>query len=246
MSNSYFLLLKGIETSMAVDRIISKQLPHPYSNCGIDNENPEYLDSFLYKMFENSNIQYSQQLCIDLCLQTFFIDDCNCTSNSFFSFFNITNCQTESQSICSFNTYLETILKNENFINQNCIENGLCPLECNHTEFRISQSYSKFSIGNYVDYVLNHPGFKSKYDEKEMSLEDVENGIVKLNIYYDSLTYTESTESVSINFVSLFSSIGGFMGLFLGMSVMTLVEILEIIINILYETFLREKYKLHF
>ena len=79
-----------------------------------------------------------------------------------------------------------------------------------------------------------------------MSLEDVENGIVKLNIYYDSLTYTESTESVSINFVSLFSSIGGFMGLFLGMSVMTLVEILEIIINILYETFLREKYKLHF
>jgi hypothetical protein len=231
---------------MAVDRIISKQLPHPYSNCGIDNENPEYLGSFLYKMFENSNIQYSQQLCIDLCLQTFFIDDCNCTSNSFFSFFNITNCKTESQSICSFNTYLETILKNENFINQNCIENGLCPLECNHTEFRISQSYSKFSIENYVDYILNHPGFKSKYDEKEISLEDVENGIVKLNIYYDSLTYTESTESVSINFVSLFSSIGGFMGLFLGMSVMTLVEILEIIINIFYETFLCEKYKLHF
>jgi hypothetical protein len=57
-------LLSGIETSIAVNRVISKQLPIPYSNCQIDNENPKHFDSFLYKMFIDKNIQYKQQQCI--------------------------------------------------------------------------------------------------------------------------------------------------------------------------------------
>ena len=60
-------------------------------------------------------------------------------------------------------------------------------------------------------------------------METIEDNIVKLNVYYESLTYVVMTESIYMSFVSLFSSIGGFMGMFLGMSVMTLVEIFEII-----------------
>ena len=79
--------------------------------------------------------------------------------------------------------------------------------------------------------IKNKNSFNSKYDEENLTIDAIDDDIVKLNIYYDSLTYTEMSESVSLTFVSLFSSIGGFMGMFLGMSLMTMVELLHIIIQ---------------
>ena len=84
------------------------------------------------------------------------------------------------------------------------------------------------------DYIKNNSAFSSKYDEDELTIDFIADDIVKLNIYYESLTYTLTEESVSINLVSMFSSIGGFIGMFLGMSIMTLVELLEIIIKYFY------------
>ena len=49
-------LLPGVETSVAVTKIISKQLPEPYSSCHIDNDEPENFESLLYKMFLEKNV----------------------------------------------------------------------------------------------------------------------------------------------------------------------------------------------
>ena len=93
---------------------------------------------------------------------------------------------------------------------------------------------SKFLSEINYDIIKSHDAFKSKYDENELTIADITDDIVKLNVYYESLTYTLSEESVSMNLVGLFASIGGFMGMFLGMSLMTLVELLEIIIKYFY------------
>ena len=68
---------------------------------------------------------------------------------------------------------------------------------------------SQFSPEIYYDFFKENAAFKSKFDEEEISLNIVKEGLTKLNIYYDSLTYTEMTESISMNSVSLLSSIGG-------------------------------------
>ena len=125
------------------------------------------------------------------------------------------------------------------FINENCIP--LCPLECNRTEYKTSLTTSQFSSEIYYDYIKNKTAFHSKFDDEELTFRTVKEGLVKLNIYYDSLTYTEMTESVSMNAVSLLSSIGGFMGMFLGMSIMTLVEILEVLIKFFYSIVFEKK-----
>jgi hypothetical protein len=57
-------LMSGVETSIAVYRVVSTHLPKPYSGCQIDNQNPEYFDSILYKMFMEKNVKYKQQQCI--------------------------------------------------------------------------------------------------------------------------------------------------------------------------------------
>ncbi len=84
-----------------------------------------------------------------------------------------------------------------------------------------------------MDLIKKRENFLSKYDNETLSDESIKNGLVKINIFYDSLSYTQITESAKMNKVSLLASIGGFMGMFLGMSLMTFVEILDIVVRLI-------------
>ncbi len=57
---------------------------------------------------------------------------------------------------------------------------------------------------------------------------------VSLNIFYNSLTYEISTESPQTDFIWLFASIGGYSGLFLGVSVFSLFEPFIVLIEIFF------------
>jgi hypothetical protein len=55
---------------------------------------------------------------------------------------------------------------------------------------------------------------------------------VRLNIYYDSLSYTHLSESPKIDFFSLIGFVGGILGLFLGVNVFSFCELIEALIEI--------------
>ena len=93
----------------------------------------------------------------------------------------------------------------------------------------------------YVDVVKRRTNFLSKYDNKTLDTPIILNRLARVNIFYDSLSYTQITESVSMNLVSLLAAIGGFMGMFLGMSLMTLVELLEIFLRIVLNRIQKKK-----
>ena len=57
------------------------------------------------------------------------------------------------------------------------------------------------------------------------------------NFYYDDLIYTEVTESPYIEISGVIGSFGGTLGLFLGLSLLSLFEILGIILNIFFCAF---------
>jgi hypothetical protein len=52
--NSEIDIMSGAETNIAVERIYSTQLPHPYSACTIDGQT-NYYQSELYEMFLKTN-----------------------------------------------------------------------------------------------------------------------------------------------------------------------------------------------
>jgi len=56
---------------------------------------------------------------------------------------------------------------------------------------------------------------------------------IYLNVFYDDLSTIFTTESPSLTAISLFGNIGGNLGLFLGMSILTFVEIIELLVNII-------------
>ena len=130
---------------------------------------------------------------------------------------------------CAYNVYFDVINK-ASFYEKNCYP--LCPIECVSTNYNAFITYNYFSKEIYVDEVRKRKNFKSKYDNKTLYRSNILNKLTRVNIFYDSLSYTLITESVSMNGVSLLAAIGGFMGMFLGMSLMTQIEFLEIILRL--------------
>jgi hypothetical protein len=213
-------LAPGVETNIQLERHFATQLPKPYSNCDIDNDNPKNVDSKLYKDFLKSNMQYSQQYCLELCFQRLVIQECGCTD-----FYSIS---LEDVDICNPNAYdcVDQVYDKftyDNFFNQICLP--LCPLQCNQTSFKVSTSSNQLVTEYYSQTVKNKA---NQLNITDLDLDDVKNSIIRFNIYFDSLSYTLISESAAMDVVALLSNIGGTMGLFLGVSVLTFMELFEI------------------
>jgi hypothetical protein len=225
-------LQPGVDTKIAIDRYFSTQLPKPYSNCDIDNENPKKFDSYLYNiMTKKMSIQYNQQTCLDLCYNEIAIIKCKC--------YDITSISPDDNPFCSINNECLNILfqeylsntSSEYYINTYCLP--LCPLECNQTSFGITLSTTDI-IPEYYSAKIQERTKSLNITNRTLSLEEIKNSMIKFSIYYESMSYTVSTESPSLDVVGLLAYIGGTLGLFLGISVLTFVEFAEIALSFIF------------
>jgi len=95
-----------------------------------------------------------------------------------------------------------------------------CPYECETVIYKLSQSY----LGRYI--------------EKNISK-------IKLSIYYPELEYVFASQLTKVSWIDLISSVGGVLGLFMGISFFTLIEILAILSEVFGEFISKNKMKLH-
>ena len=62
--------------------------------------------------------------------------------------------------------------------------------------------------------------------------ETLSDNLVEFSVYYDSLAYASVEESPKITFVELIGTLGGHLHLFLGMSLLSFLELVDIAIQI--------------
>jgi hypothetical protein len=72
----------------------------------------------------------------------------------------------------------------------------------------------------------------SDFVSRTLDSQTVAESIVDVNTFYESLSYTFTTESPQMDAVVLFGAIGGNLGLFLGVSVFSVCEVFEVLIEI--------------
>ena len=84
-----------------------------------------------------------------------------------------------------------------------------------------------------VDYLKGNKRLLTDFRTPFNSANAV-NSVVKVNIFYDSMSYELSTESPKMNIVNALASIGGNLGLFLGVSVFSLCELVEVALEIYF------------
>jgi hypothetical protein len=242
----------GLYTSVQVERAFKFMLPKPYSDCQIDNDKPKKaFNSFIYDLIAQSDYQYTQALCLTQCIQYFTIKECNCSDSLIFSHFPSPSCVTDEQIKCSSTFYTKSILDNEDggvsgFQQRVCFP--LCPTECNKTEFKVKLSSVKLMGESYLDLIKQNEKLKSDFDnatqlnnnnnnddnDDDTSIEWARKSFVRMNIFYETLSYTHSSESIKLDMLTLMAYVGGMLSLFLGLSLFSVLEVVELILHLIY------------
>jgi glutaredoxin 2 len=216
------LVSPGSLTYIAVQRTIVNQMEKPYSECSMSP------DSILYERILNLNASYTRADCISLCRQLQIEKECKCYDLYHPRINSNTFCNSTREKDCSRS---QTKIFDGSDLSSEC--NQMCPFECKKVIFStIHSQINEFSNEKAQEY-FEHKLLKSKYEQFNSSLADVKQSIINLNVFYDRLSFTQITEKPSFPFVDLISNVGGTFGLFLGISLLSFLEVVEIIYELL-------------
>ena len=106
---------------------------------------------------------------------------------------------------------------------------NVCPIECEYYGYSMSVSSDQYPTRNYAKLMM---ATKSAQLKELLQTENVTYDMIKSNfasvyIKFDSLSVTEKIEQEAITFINLISNIGGTVGLFIGISALSVLEFFE-------------------
>ena len=103
-----------------------------------------------------------------------------------------------------------------------------CPLHCSHHSYKTDISTMKFPH-NFTVNAMAHYGIQaSDYD-------DFKANVVSLRLFFNSMKMEVTTQKPAMVAFQLFSQIGGLLGLFIGASMMTLLEFFDFALVLVLE-----------
>ena len=209
----------GVSTNIGFTKTRTVQNPKPYSQCDPGTDDPNKYKSELFKMVHDYYRSYKRVICIDFCYQRLSLEKCGCNQPVFPSNFKKFSCINQSE--CMYEQL--RLFAEGSYVNDYCIPE--CPLECKMISYTKTISVNKYSNDVFDTMMSKH---------LNLSNRKFSDDIAQVNVYYESLDYTEMVELATMDFLDLLTNIGGIAGLFLGISVLSLVEILEIILEIFF------------
>ena len=218
----------GYETYIALKRKITRKLPYPYSNCikNLIPFSPESEKIFPYFALLNMSY-YDQDICMSFCYQDKLIDKCDCKDVGIESLRNTSFCSTISQLDCLFDFCTNFFYGPENSICQN-----VCHKECYKIEYEIETNVVRHPNLNYLNFLRhkNDTSFRFPDDQKKAE-KFADNSLIKLMVNYKTTEYVYTEENAQMNLEILLSRIGGQWGLFIGISFVSLIELIELLVS---------------
>ena len=232
-ANEGYTVSPGMETNLEISRVFNKKLGPLYNNCIQKSTYPgdTTIDSYLYQTIIKSNQSYRQVDCFKLCLQQEIIKMCECYSNQFE--------RLNGTVICSIEKYACMMNIMQEFLSGDVVKlcSPYCPAECDSQTFSVSISSSVYPVYAYALELMNNSLIYSKLSKEELLPEKVRTSVLSVNVYYKDLSYTVIGQQAKTEIVDLISNVGGNLGVFIGMSLLSLVEILEILFVLLSSLF---------
>lgn len=231
----------GFQTNVNIKRTMYQKLGKPYSKCIDDLTDKSQGKTFLIeKLFAMLNItQYNREVCLNACYQYYLSSrsECNC-SDPFVYKLPIPpvrpECISQTQIICQEKFF-------ENFytdIPSFCLEN--CPHECVKYEYGIEISQSEYLTEWYWNATLTvarRYANISRLSRKKISqinnLEEAKKSLLAINFFYIDLNLRKISDIPVWDTTAFLSSIGGNLGLFVGISLLSGVEIIDFAIRLI-------------
>jgi len=214
-SNNYFL----------VKRILDQKLESPFNECFKDI-NKVSSNKTIIDYFNRTNRKYNQIECFNLCFNIEYnqTKPCNCSLRSL---------DEEPYKRCKDNdSCYEKFSINFNQ-NEKCSHS--CPLECDQLSYEVFFTSNKIisataggQINAFNDDFLNTEMLKFN------TYENVSKNYYSINVYYEELKYTLISQQPKTELFALISNLGGILGLFIGFSFISMLEIVETLAELIY------------
>jgi hypothetical protein len=216
------LISSGANNYFLVKRTLDQKLESPFNSCLKDiNQFP--FNKTIIDYLNKTNRKYSQFECFNLCSNLYYnqTNPCNCF---------LASLDEEPYFSCGDNNSCLQIFNN----NFNQIEkcSQYCSLECDQYSYEINLVSNKIVGTGKIhqfdnDYVYSFlPDFQT--------YENVSKTYYLVNVYYEDLKYTLISQQPKIELFGLISNLGGILGLFIGFSFISLLEIIEILAELIY------------
>jgi hypothetical protein len=229
MANEDIKISPGRTNFITVHRTFSEKLGEPYNNCLKDPEEFQK-NKTLIQHLTNSGRSYSQKQCFDLCfnLKYFETNQCDCTYEPWDQVF--AQCYARAKKFSSLYNCSEKFRTkfSENSFEQKCSE--YCPLECDSIEY----SLSTYTLDYPTTGSICERDYSKHFSSQFETYEEVEKSFYSLVIFYKDLKYTYIKEEPYMVLADLISNIGGILGVFIGYSIISFMEIIELLIAIFY------------
>jgi hypothetical protein len=212
---------RNMETYVSIDRTSIQSLESPYSNC--HNDWITSVRSDISNYFVSNNKTYTRKDCLDYAIQREISLECGCKSTSLGDFENdIKYCDYRQQGceIKVFSMFDDT-------------KGLICSSECKSMKYNTKTMLNSYArtgdILENLKKLQNDPFF----DGLDLTRFNENSSIYHLHFYYEEQYYTEISETAKYTWINLISNLGGSLGLFLGMSLLTFFEIFEFLFKIL-------------
>ena len=103
-----------------------------------------------------------------------------------------------------------------------------CDQRCNDDYWRLQYSTLAWPAENFEPYLFGsiastNPDVAAKLVDRQFTMDN----IVELNVYYEELNQQVLVESPKVTAWTMLSTIGGSMGLYIGVSVITICEVVQ-------------------
>jgi hypothetical protein len=235
MDNGGYWLKTGSWNYYEIEREFNSNLGEPYNDCLKDVSSFKLNKTLIDFILKKKRI-YTQDYCYYLCSYLYALEESNCNCSSNLLNFD-KNCLRnlfdvfESQTKKCVSEYLNNFRKKDQY--EKCPE--YCPLECD------SMNY----VLNNYDELLPETGNISLKVKSSVGLfnfstyEEVNKHFIVLYIYYKNLNYKLISQKPKTEMFNFISNIGGLLGVFLGISFLSFIEIIEIIYEIIIILFFK-------
>ena len=226
MNEQPIKLPPGFNTAISISKTYTDRLPYPYNDCIDDLNEFKLHDSLLVQhILTKTKSIYRQKDCFNLCQAKYIIDSCNLKSSLGFTW----EIDVNENKTCAGKQkdhFLTTI-----DINEYCAP--FCPMECDSIEYKFEVMFSVFPNLDYASQLAVNDKVLPKYPNgSNITLEDLRASVVAFSIYYPDFKYTVIEQLPKMQLVDAVSNFGGLLGLFVGVSFLSFVELFECLIQI--------------
>ena len=224
----------GLATKISVKRHVYNRFnawPYLYNECTVNKDGTlmkPLVDYSLYDYAISTNLTYMFDSCVLYCFNRLCAQHCNCTSIWSTNRVNgYTTCNYRQQLDCVTPFYFNVFLIAD-YSNRHC--GSLCPVECTTSWFDKFTSFNAYPDQLYVEKVLKHNKMlNARYWNQTDFNTNLASNVITFSVNLDTTSYAEVNEQPVEHWDGLLGELGGFLHLCLGMSILSFVEIFEVV-----------------